>query len=98
MRSPLHSARTPRTSAAGTVSSPSLVNSPPTFTPPAAGKWLSLLDLAKEWRPHRVFRDVGEHARTELGVPVRHLLEAEMKKCEQADGRLIPDGSLELDH
>ena len=32
-----------------------------------------------------VFRDVEEHARAELGVPVRHVFEAEMKEREQRD-------------
>jgi len=30
-----------------------------------------------------VFRDVEEHARAELGVPARHVFEAEMKEREQ---------------
>lgn len=30
-----------------------------------------------------VFRDAEEHARAELGVPVRHVFEAEMKQREQ---------------
>ncbi len=56
-----------------------------------AGRWSFQLVEAHDTGYWEVFRDVEEHARTELGVPVRHVFEAEMKEREQ---RAPADSSL----
>jgi hypothetical protein len=62
-----------------------------------SGRWSFELVEAYDTGYWKVFRDVEEHARTELGVQARHVFEAEMKEREQrapADGgradRLLP--------
>jgi hypothetical protein len=55
------------------------------------GCWSFELVEAYDTGYWEVFRDVEEHARAELGVPVRHVFEAEMKEREQ---RASADGSL----
>jgi hypothetical protein len=49
------------------------------------GNWSFQLVEAYDAGYWDVFRDVEEHARAELGVPVRHVFEAEMKEREQRD-------------
>ena len=48
-------------------------------------RWSFQLVEAYDTGYWEVFRDVEEHARAELGVPVRHVFEAEMKQREQRD-------------
>jgi hypothetical protein len=48
-----------------------------------SGCWSFQLVEAYDSGYWRVFRDAEEHARAELGVPVRHVFEAEMKEREQ---------------
>jgi hypothetical protein len=48
-----------------------------------SGCWSFELVEAYDAGYWEVFRDVEEHARTELGVPARHVFEAEMKEREQ---------------
>jgi hypothetical protein len=49
------------------------------------GSWSFQLVEAYDSGYWEVFRDVDEHARAELNVPVRHIFEAEMKEREQRD-------------
>lgn len=48
-----------------------------------AGSWSFHLVEDYDGGYWKVFRDAEEHARAELGVPVRHVFEAEMKEREQ---------------
>jgi hypothetical protein len=48
-----------------------------------SGCWSFELVEAYDAGYWEVFRDAEEHARAELGVPARHVLEAEMKEREQ---------------
>jgi hypothetical protein len=49
------------------------------------GKWSFQLVEDYDAGYWGVFRDVEDHARAELGVPARHVFEAEMKEREQRD-------------
>jgi hypothetical protein len=48
-----------------------------------SGCWSFELVEAYDTGYWEAFRDAEEYARTELGVPARHVFEAEMKKREQ---------------
>lgn len=48
-----------------------------------SGCWSFQLVEAYDSGYWEVFRDVEEHARAQLGVPARHVFEAEMKEREQ---------------
>jgi hypothetical protein len=47
------------------------------------GRWSFQLVEAYDTGYWKVFRDVEEHARAEIGIPVRPVFEAEMKEREQ---------------